>query len=245
MKIILQETNAQFFFSPKPSSWNWYWNAHTQAHPEIILQETNAQFFFLPNQAEEAVRSVVAACFSRSNTLRLLKNNLLHQWVCLRWAWEGIMSTILWSVAMMPLLLKGRRSERGIRIRGVHQPEHIGAEEKEYYWKNKNLMVKSCNKSKRFNVIKVSIHFRDTIVYLPPQTAHKKNCQPALSMHLLPFKQTWFFWLISGNDRHFTTHSAHPELINTTTDIRLDFIHLLTTRKCTIQQNSIHYKRFY
>lgn len=32
------------------------------------------------------------------------------------------------------------------------------------------------------------------------------------------------------------THSAHPELINTTTDIRLDFIHLLTTRKCTIQQ---------
>lgn len=146
---------------------------------------------------------------------------------------------------MMPLLFKGRRSERGIWTRGVHQPEYIGAEEKEYYRKNKNLMVKSCHKSKRFNVIKVFIHFGDTIVYLPPQNRHKKNCQPALSMFLLPFKQTWFFWLISGNDRHFTTHSAHPELINTTTDIRLDFIHLLTTRKCTIQQNSIHYKIFY
>lgn len=176
--------------------------------------------------------------------MRLLKNNLLHQLVLLRWAWEGIMSTISWSVAMMPLLLKGKRSERGIRTR-VHQPEHIRAEQKEYYRKNKNLMVKSCHKSQRCNVIKVFIHFRDTIVYLLSQTEHKKNCQPALSMFLLPFKQTWFFWLISGNDRHFTTHTAHPELINTTTDIRLDFIHLLTTRKCTIQQNSIHYKRFY
>lgn len=155
------------------------------------------------------------------------------------------MSTTPWSVAMMPLLLKGRRSERGIWTREVHQPEHIGAEEKEYYRKNTNLMVKPCFKSKRFNIIKVFIHFRDTTVYLPPLTEHKKNCQPALSMFLLPFKQTWFFWLISGNDRHFTTHSAHPELINTTTDMRLDFIHLLTTRKCTIQQNSIHYKMFY
>lgn len=175
----------------------------------------------------------------------MLKNNLLHQIVRLRWVWEGVMSTIPWSVAMMPLLLKGRRSEKGIWTRGVHQPEHREAEEKEYYCGGKTYVVKSCHKSKRFNVIKVFIHFRDTIVYLPLQTMHKKNCQPALSMFLLPFKQTWFFRLISGNDRHFTTHSAHPELINTTTDIRLDFIHLLTTRKCTIQQNSIHYKRFY
>lgn len=46
------------------------------------------------------------------------------------------MSTIPWSVAMMPLLLKGRRSEKGMRTRGVHQPEHIGPEEEEYYRKN-------------------------------------------------------------------------------------------------------------
>lgn len=160
---------------------------------KIILQKTNAPFFLLLNQAEEAVKSLATACFSRSNTLRLLKNNLLHQLVWLRWVWEGIMSTIPWSVAMMPLLLKGRRSEKGIWTRGVHQPEHTGTQEREYYRKNKNYTVKSCHKSKRFNVIKVFIHFRDTIVYLPPQTVHKKNCQPALSMFLLPFKQTWFF----------------------------------------------------
>lgn len=177
--------------------------------------------------------------------MRLLKNNPLHQLLWLRWVWEGIMSTIPWSVAMMPLLLKGRRSEKGIWTRGVHQPEHTGTRRERVLRENKNCIVKSCHKSERFNVIKVLIHFGDTIVYLPPQTLHKKNCQPALSMFLLPFKQTWFFWLISGNDRHFTTHLAHPELINTTTDIRLDFIHLLTTRKCAIQQNSIRYKGFY
>lgn len=114
---------------------------------KTILQETNALLFLLPNQAEEAVRSVATACFSRSNTLRWLKNNLLYQLVWLRWVWEGIISTIPWSVAMMPLLPKGRRSEKGIWTRGVHQPEHIGAEVEEYYRKNINYMVKLCQKA--------------------------------------------------------------------------------------------------
>lgn len=102
----------------------------------------------------------------------------------------------------------------------------------------------SPHKGKRLNVLQVLIHFRHRCLS-SSQTMHKKNRQPALSIFLLPFKQTWFFWFISGNDRHFTTHSAHPELINTTTDIRLDFIHLFNHRKCSVQQNSIHYKRFY
>lgn len=51
----------------------------------IIIKGTTAQFLLLPNQAEEAVRSVVSACFSRSDTLGLLKNNLPHQLMRLRW----------------------------------------------------------------------------------------------------------------------------------------------------------------
>lgn len=57
--------------------------------------------------------------------------------------------------------------KRDLNKRSSPTRTYMGRGER-YYRKNKNLMVKSCHKSKGFNVIKVFIHFRDTIVYLPP-----------------------------------------------------------------------------